>query len=94
MLDDVNDTVLVSIRVVITFKDAPEVWAVLANFPKEAECDEKKTPMLVFDLEMEMGKYLTTDQRTAEVRPKIRAICKSIPIAPELMKKIQCVFFG
>jgi len=102
MLDDLNDTVLVTVNVIITFEDTPEVWAALALYPKEVEYDvgddddddEKVTPMIGFDFEMEVGKRDTAEQRVAAAWPTVQAVRDAIPIAPEMTKKIKYIFFG
>lgn len=93
MLDDVSDTVKVRVDVIITFKDVPEVWAALAEYPATQEDDDDRLCEVVLEMEVTIEKHVTAPQLAQEMWPFIRDYRDSIPIASELTENIQSVIY-
>jgi hypothetical protein len=93
MLDYVSDTVKVRVDVIITFKDVPEVWAALAEYPATQEEDDEQLCEVVLELEVTISKDVTAPQLAQEMWPLIRDYRDSIPIASALTENIQSVIY-
>jgi hypothetical protein len=106
MLDDMNDTVSVILNITIEFKNAPEVWAVLADYPAEddyyeddeVDADDKdddgRLSTIVAEVEVQLGKNDTKEERHQAIGKIVRKIRDQIPLRSELTEKIQVVYCG